>query len=61
VVNLSDTASQCLVKIPWDDLKGKTWQLRDALASAEYEREGYQMCDPGIYVDLPAWGFHYLE
>jgi hypothetical protein len=35
--------------------------LRDALASAEYEREGYQMCDPGIYVDLPAWGFHHLE
>ena len=27
VVNLSDTASQCLVKIPWDDLNGKTCQF----------------------------------
>ncbi len=61
VVNLSDKASQCLVKIPWDDLKGRTWQLKDAFTSAEYERDGDQMCDPGLYVDLPAWGCHLLE
>jgi glycosidase len=61
VANLSDTRSQCLVKIPWDDLSGRTCRLKDAFTSAEYEREGDQMCGPGLYVDLPAWGFHLLE
>jgi len=27
VVDRTDKTSQCLVKIPWDDLKGSTWQL----------------------------------
>jgi glycosidase len=60
-VNLSDTASQCLVRIPWDDLSGRTCRLKDAFTLAEYEREGDQMCGSGLYVDLPAWGFHLLE
>jgi len=61
VVNLSGAASQCLVRVPWDDLKGRTWQLKDAFTSAVYERDGDEMCGPGFYVDLPAWGFHFLE
>lgn len=61
VVNLSETASQCLVRIPWDDLKSKTWRLKDVFSAAEYERDGDQICGPGLYVDLPAWGFHLLE
>jgi hypothetical protein len=61
VVNLSDTASQCFVRIPWDDLKGRIWRLKDAFTSALYERDGDAMCGQGIYVDLPAWGFHLLE
>lgn len=61
VVNLSDTASQCLVRIPLDDLKGRIWRLKDAFTSEVYERDGDVMCGQGIYVDLPAWGFHLLE
>ncbi|NLI80342.1 MAG: alpha-amylase [Deltaproteobacteria bacterium] len=61
VVNFSDTASQCLVRIPWDDLRGRTWQLKDAFTSEVYERDGDALCGPGLYVDLPAWGFHLLE
>jgi hypothetical protein len=61
VTNLSDTASQCLVKIPWDDLNGMTCRLKDAFTSAEYERDGDQLCCSGLYVDLPAWGFHLFE
>jgi len=25
-----------------------------------YERSGEEMCSPGLYVDLPPWGFHVL-
>ncbi|MGO9375394.1 MAG: alpha-amylase family glycosyl hydrolase [Syntrophobacteraceae bacterium] len=61
VVNLSNTASQCLVKIPWDDLNAGTCRLKDAFTSAEYERDSDQVCGSGLYVDIPAWGFHLLE
>jgi hypothetical protein len=61
VVNLSDAASQCLVKVPWDDLKGRSWRLKDALTSEVYERCGDELCGPGLYVDLPPWGFHLLQ
>ncbi len=61
VVNLSESASQGLVRLPWRDLEGRTWRLRDAFTDAVYERDGGEMCGPGLYVDLPAWGFHVLE
>jgi hypothetical protein len=61
VVNLSDVPSQGLVQVPWDDLKGRSWRLQDVFTSANYERDGDEMCGPGFYVDLPAWGIHFLE
>ena len=61
VVNLSDTASQCLVRIPWDDPGSGTCQVKDAFTSEVYERNGDAMLSHGFYVELPAWGFHLLE
>lgn len=25
------------------------------------ERKGEEMLDPGVYIDLEAWGFHFLK
>lgn len=61
VVNLSGAAAQALVRVPWDNLKGASWKLRDVLSLEIYERDGDELCGPGIYVELPAWGFHFLE
>jgi glycosidase len=61
VVNLADSASQGWIKVPWDDLKGRVWRLNDAFTARIYERDGDQMRLHGLYVDLPAWGFHFLE
>jgi Alpha amylase, catalytic domain len=55
VVNLSDAAAQARVQVPWDDLRGKTWRLVDALSDATYDRNGDEMRDPGLYVDLKPW------
>lgn len=55
--NLSDAASQCLVRVPWDGLKGKTWRSKDVFASAEYERGADLMRGPGLYVELAVRGF----
>lgn len=61
VANLSAAPSQGLVRVPWDDLKGGLRRLQDAFTTEVYERDGNEMCVPGLYVDLPAWGFHFLE
>ena len=60
VVNLSDSGAQGLVRLPWDGLKGRRWQLTDLFTGQMHEHSGEEMCNPGLYVDLPPWGFHIL-
>ncbi len=61
VVNLSDTPSQGLIRIPWNDLKGRLWWLKDVFTSTLYRWNGDELCNPGLYVDLGPWGFHFLK
>ncbi len=61
VVNLSEYGSQARVHLPWNDLAGRTWQLTDALSGAMFERDGGEMQSAGLYVDVPAWRFHFLH
>jgi len=58
VVNLSDTPSQGLVRVPWDDIGGRLWRLKDVFTSEVYERE---LAGEGLYVELQAWEYHFLE
>jgi hypothetical protein len=60
VVNLSDSAAQARVQLPWDELRGKQWRLVDALSGESYDRSGDEMRDPGLYVDLKPWNYHFL-
>jgi hypothetical protein len=61
VVNLSGNKSQAHVRVPWDDLVGHTWRMTDAFTHEVFERDGGEMRGPGLYVDLPPWGFHFLK
>jgi len=61
VVNYSDSNAQALIKLPWEDLKGKTWQIRDLFTGTIYDRNGDEMINNGLYVDLPPWGFHFMN
>ena len=61
VVNLSDARSQGTVKVPWDELKSISCRLTDLFTGAVYERKGEEMLNSGLYVDLEAWGFHFLK
>ncbi|MBP1622920.1 MAG: alpha amylase, catalytic region [Acidobacteria bacterium] len=61
VVNLSNSAAQGEVHLPWDELAGKSWQVTDLFSGQTYERNGDGMRNPGLYVDLPPWGFHVLS
>jgi hypothetical protein len=61
VVNYAGNQSQCYVRIPYGDLWGRTVWLRDTMSPAEYERQGADLVSKGLYLDLPAWGYHIFE
>src|SRR6478609_1519018 len=39
-VNYSDHFSQCYARLPFSNLHGRQWQLRDLIGEAQYERNG---------------------
>ncbi len=61
VINLSEYQSQARIQLPWNNLAGRAWRLTDVLSGDTFEREGDEMHVTGLYVDLPAWKFHFLR
>lgn len=57
-VNYAPNQSQCRVRLPFNDLAGKSWRLNDQLASACYDRDGSELQSNGLYLDVPAWRAH---
>ena len=60
VVNLSDAPAQARVRLPWDDVAGRTWQLTDRLSGERFQRAGDEMAAEGLYVALDAWQSNFL-
>jgi glycosidase len=61
VVNFSEQRSQGRVRVPWNELRGNAWHLMDIFGGEKYERDGSEMVDSGLFVDLGPYGFHVLE
>jgi hypothetical protein len=61
VVNLSESAAQGKVEVPWDDWRGKTWRLADPLSGDTYDRSGDEMRNQGLFVDLKPWACHFFR
>ncbi len=61
VVNLSGYHSQGLVRVPWHEVGGHLWRLDDMLSGEEFERDGSEMLDRGLYVDLGPWQCHFVK
>ena len=57
VVNLSDQPAQGRIPLPWPDLPGRGWRLTDLLGGDDFDRDGDELADPGLYVELPPWQF----
>lgn len=57
-VNYSDHYSQCYVSLPWQDLPGRTWGLRDQMSPAAYDRDGQDLAARGVYLDIAPWAYH---
>lgn len=61
IVNYSARRSQAMVRLAWDDLRGKVWRLADALNGDGFIRDGDQLRTEGLFVDLDAWRFHFMR
>lgn len=61
IVNLSPGHSQAMVKFGWNDLRDRVWKLSDMLNGEMFLRDGNQLSDSGLYVDLDAYRFHFLR
>jgi hypothetical protein len=61
VVNLSAGPAQGRVPLDWKDLPGRGWRLTDLLGERAFDRDGDELACPGLFVDLPPWGFHLLS
>lgn len=61
VVNYSAERSQARIRLPWDDMGGRWWKLEDAVQHDSFPRDGEDLQDTGLYVDLAPWHFHLLE
>jgi hypothetical protein len=60
-VNYGSSQGQCYVQIPWNNLRGKKFRLRDRLSDASYDRSGDDLAERGMYLDIPAWQYHLFE
>jgi len=61
VVNFGQEAAQARVQVPWDELRGRQWRLDDMLSGDTYDRDGNEMRDAGLYVDLGPWQCHVFQ
>jgi len=60
VVNLSSSPAQGEVRLPWPDLRGRRWRLLDPLSGSDFSRDGGQLADQGLYVDIEPGQFYLL-
>jgi hypothetical protein len=61
VVNYAPNQSQCYLRIGFSELEGAAVRLRDLMGPDVYDRSGDEMRSRGLYLDLPAWGYHVFE
>ena len=60
-VNYAGHQGQCYVRLPFDELRGRSVRLQDRMSSAAYDRSGDDLLVRGLYLDLPGWGSHVFD
>lgn len=58
VVNFAPHQSQCYLRLPFADLSGRSVLLDDLMRHEEFERDGTELSERGLYLDLKSWGYH---
>jgi alpha amylase-like protein len=60
-VNYAGTQGQCYVRLPFKELANRAVRFKDLMSPASYDRDGNDLLSRGLYLDLPAWGYHAFE
>jgi Alpha amylase, catalytic domain len=60
-VNYADHQGQCHVRLSSAELAGRSVRLTDLMSATVYDRDGTDMSSRGLYLDMPAWGYHIFE
>jgi hypothetical protein len=60
-VNYAGHQSQCYVRPLFADLAGRTVRLKDLMSAASYDRDRGELGSRGLFLDLPAWGYHVFD
>lgn len=54
-VNYAPNQSQCHVRLPFEDIVGKKWRLRDQMSHATYDWNGDDLHGRGLFLDMAPW------
>ena len=57
-VNYGPRQAQCFVPLPVPSLAGREVMLRDLMNPIKYARSGDELIGRGLFLDMPAWGYH---
>jgi hypothetical protein len=60
-VNDAPNQGQCFVRLGGEHWRGLRVALRDRMSADTYDRDGSDLLDRGLYLDVPAWGYHVFE
>jgi hypothetical protein len=58
VANLGTRTGRCFIPLSFPELAGKTITLEDLLSEARYVRDGRDLLDRGLFLELPPDGHH---
>jgi hypothetical protein len=61
VVNYAPYTGQCYVPLPFKNLSGHTVRLKDMTSTSSYDRDGGEITSEGLFMDIPAWGYHVFD
>ena len=57
VVNCSSSKSECKIRLP---ISGSQIVFKDLVTEKSFEWSGEEVRQTGVFIDLPAWGYHLL-
>ena len=57
-VNYAPHSSQCYIFLPFPEIRNRSVRLADSLGSACYIRDGNELLERGLYLDLQPWSYH---
>jgi len=60
-VNYAPHASQCYLHLPFPEIQSRSVRLTDLLSAASYIREGNELLEHGLYLDLQPWSYHVFD